>query len=86
MLKPPPEQLAQVIQRQLRQCWEQGFMKPNEDGHLVPPFPPADIVGLHTHKLGVGDGVWFRLEDGRVFNGFFELDDTDPALYDTVDN
>lgn len=32
------------------------------------PFGPDDVAEVHTHKDGIGDGVWFRLADGRVFN------------------
>ena len=50
------------------------------------PFDVQQVEGMHSHKIGYGDGVWFRLKDGRVFNRFGEETDPDPALYDTVEN
>ena len=49
-------------------------------------FDPNDVDGIHTHKIGVGDGVWFRLKDQRVIDSSGELDDPNPDLYDTVNN
>ncbi|MEZ0262818.1 MAG: hypothetical protein ACAH80_17565 [Alphaproteobacteria bacterium] len=31
-------------------------------------FLPQDVVDLHFHKKGYGDGLWFRVCDGRVFD------------------
>ena len=31
-------------------------------------FKPTDVVNLHFDKNGTGEGVWFRLRDGRVFD------------------
>jgi hypothetical protein len=47
-------------------------------------FAPQDVEGIHTHKTDEGDGVWFRLKDGRVFNRFGKPAAADTALYDTV--
>lgn len=47
-------------------------------------FTAADVVRVHTHKAGVGDGIWLRLVDGSVVNRFGEPQDPDPLLYDTV--
>ena len=49
-------------------------------------FRPEDVMGIHTHKTGVGEGVWFRLNDGRVFNRYGGIDDPNPALYDATEN
>ena len=49
-------------------------------------FRPEDVAGIHTHKIGVGDGVWFRLNDGRVFNRYGGIDEPNPTLYDTTEN
>ena len=46
------------------------------------PFLPSEVSTIHTHKDGIGDGVWFRLADGRVFNRFAEEQDRRPTLYD----
>ena len=47
-------------------------------------FHPEDIEVIHFHFQGVGEGTWFRLNDGRVFNRFAELCDSDPSFYDAT--
>jgi hypothetical protein len=60
------------------------------DGNLSPEqvysFNVSGIIGVHTHKIGYGGGIWFRLKDGRVFNKYGKEDNPNPSLYDTVDN
>ena len=93
MIKPELDILAKIIINQIRTLHEEGFLddvEPNEGlGYtceIVFGFSPSEIEGIHTHKIGVGDGVWFRLKDGRVIGGDREESDPDPALYDTVAN
>lgn len=93
MLRPDPDRLAKIINNQILALHEDGELAditPDPDlGYtceIVFGFTPDQIEGVHTHKIGVGDGVWFRLKDGRVITGSGEEDDSDPALYDTVDN
>jgi hypothetical protein len=50
------------------------------------PFDVKQVEGLHLHRSGVGDGVWFRLTDGRFFDSYGEDVDPNPALYDTTAN
>ena len=38
-------------------------------------FRPEDVACIHFRKTGVGEGVWFRLRDGRVFNRYGGVDD-----------
>src|SRR5690348_13277961 len=45
-------------------------------------FRAADIVDVYTHLMGYGDGVFFRLRDGRVFNVAGRQCNPDPMLYD----
>ena len=92
-MQPEPHTLAKIIINQIRTLHEEGFLDDVEpDGDLgytcesVFGFGPSEIEGVHTHKIGVGDGVWFRLKDGRVIGGDREESDPDPALYDTVAN
>jgi len=47
-------------------------------------FLPQDVEGIHTRKEGEGEGVWFRLKDGRVFNKFGKPSSPNHALYDKV--
>jgi hypothetical protein len=49
------------------------------------PFKPTDVAALHTCFHKHGDGVYFRLKDGRVFNAFGIELDPNPACYDTGD-
>jgi hypothetical protein len=93
MLKPSAQQLAQLIISKIRDLAEDGELsdvKPNEElGYTcesVFGFHPTEVQGIHTHKIGVGDGVWFRLKDGRVISGLRGESDQNPVLYDTVQN
>jgi hypothetical protein len=43
-------------------------------------FHSEDIEVIHFHLQGVGEGTWFRLNDGRVLNRFAELCDPDPSF------
>lgn len=93
MLKPEPMELAQIINNQIRTLAEEGALD-----HLMPDpdrgytcqavfgFNPWDVDGIHTHKQGHGDGLWFRLRDGQVVDACGEASESDPALYDTVEN
>jgi hypothetical protein len=35
-----------------------------EGNELFWPFGVRDVVGIHGHKIGDGDGVWFALKTG----------------------
>ena len=48
------------------------------------PFHPEDVCMVHFHNYDAGNGVWFRLYDGRVFDSCGCLAESDPALYLTV--
>jgi hypothetical protein len=37
---------------------------------------------MATRQVGISQGVWFRLKDGRVFNAWGEEDGEDLSLYD----
>ena len=45
-------------------------------------FRASDIVDFHTHMIGFGDSVFFRLRDGRVFDTLAREYNPDPTLYD----
>jgi hypothetical protein len=47
-------------------------------------FLPQDVEGIHTRKEGEGEGLWFRLKDGRVFSNHGKPSSANPALYDKV--
>jgi hypothetical protein len=46
------------------------------------PFKPSDVVGIHISKQGTGPGVWFRLNDGTVFDMMGLPTDRDLKLYE----
>jgi len=87
MMKPDIQTLARIMVSCLQNMAEEGDLPPGyhsfED---VFGFSADDIDGIHTHKTGVGDGVWFRLKDGRVISAHAEESEANPALYDTVSN
>ena len=47
-------------------------------------FAPADVAAIYTRKRDAGNGLWFRLHDGRVFDKTGEPAESDPALYDAA--
>lgn len=47
-------------------------------------FSPEDIEAIHFHMQGFGEGAWFRLKDGRVFDRFAQASVSDPAYYDAT--
>jgi hypothetical protein len=46
------------------------------------PFNPRDVVAVHTHHAEHGEGLWFRLSDGRVFRSTGERDTGDSMAYE----
>ena len=46
------------------------------------PFEAREVVAIHTRHRDDGAGVWFRLEDGRVFRDSGERCASDPDAYD----
>jgi hypothetical protein len=80
--------IAILLMRGLQNLIEEGETDKlrREGNELFWPFDVREVVGIHTHKIGDGDGVWFRLKDERVFNRFGEQTESAPALYDTVPN
>jgi hypothetical protein len=45
-------------------------------------FEACDVALVHGRKNGFGDGVFFRLRDGRVFDVWAREHDPDPRWYD----
>ena len=46
------------------------------------PFEVREVVAIHTRHRDRGEGLWFRLGDGRVFSENGEPDVTSAAAYD----
>jgi hypothetical protein len=47
------------------------------------PFTADDVQAIYTLKFGddeSGDGLWFRLRDGRMFNGLGQPDKAPPLV------
>ncbi len=72
-------EIEKIINGALQEAYDQGWirsMKPeNVFGGLYYPFQMNNIVGVYTSKKDVGEGVWFQLEDGSVWNkhGDYEI-------------
>ncbi len=47
-------------------------------------FHSEDIEVIHFHLQGVGEGAWFRLNDGRVFNQVRGTLRSHPSFYDAT--
>ena len=67
------------------------LLNAHEEGDLTPdmgyPFSLSQVIGVHTHMKGVGDGVWFRLEDGTVWDAYGErVMSAKDSDFDTVGN
>lgn len=75
------QQISKIMGNTLNELYEDGEILPNADNNLMWedhfPFETTEVLGVHTHKVGVGDGVWFRLSDGRVFNIYGEETESD---------
>lgn len=75
--------IAAAVARKMRELAEDGDMEAVQN--LRAALTGATIVAIHSHKVGHGDGVWFRLADGRVINAWGEQSPAD-AVYDSVAN
>jgi hypothetical protein len=49
-------------------------------------FNAFDVDRMYHHKVGDGQGIWFRLLDGRVIDWQGVSSDPDPSLYDATVN
>ena len=47
-------------------------------------FRVIDIACMHRHLAGVGRGVWFRLDDGRVVDAMGKPAMADRSQYDVT--
>jgi hypothetical protein len=45
-------------------------------------FSHNQVTGVHVHKAGVGKGLWFRLQCGRVVDDVARPSCSNPKLYD----
>lgn len=86
-----PVSIAKAINNVLTNAHKEGEIQPDENGDLKPemlwPWSSSQVVGLHTHLKGVGDGVWFRLIDGTVWNVYGECEViAQEEDFDTINN
>jgi len=47
-------------------------------------FSQEEVAAMHYHKQGHGEGIFFRLRDGRVFDGAAKQHGPDRELYDAT--
>ena len=86
-----PMGIARAINSALQSAYEQGHITPDQDGNLKPeqiwPWNASQVIGVHTHLKGVGDGVWFRINDGTVWNAYGDCEViAENSDFDTVRN
>ena len=62
----------------VRDCFRQAERAADSAGVPRPrfPFEPRDVVAIHTRHSEHGKGLWFRLENGRVFRDTGEFETT----------
>jgi len=85
MLKPDIYSIEALMKRSATKLVGQAAKNTNDDTAYIKQFfgfLPQDVEGIHTHKDGEGDGVWFRLKDGRVFDKQGRPWSANHALYD----
>lgn len=46
------------------------------------PFEASEVAAIYTRKKDTGDGLWFGLMDGRVFDSAGDAASNNPALYE----
>jgi hypothetical protein len=84
--------IARVLQNVLRDRYQDGDIEPDANGYLLPsmlyPWHESQLMGVHMHRKGFGDGVYFRLKDGSVWNAYGEPCTGEIGLdqFDTVAN
>jgi hypothetical protein len=82
-----PILVSKILIAAIREAYDEGRIADGDHtAESVLGFSAAEVEGVHTHKAGVGDGVWFRLRDGRVVDVTGEAVDADPGLYDGTAN
>jgi hypothetical protein len=71
---PDLDRIRAAMQSAERAAMNAGVPRPNF------PFSPQDVAAIHTRQHGE-DGIWFRLESGRVFSSTGEPDSPAPDAY-----
>jgi hypothetical protein len=85
MLKPDILSIEVLMKRFATKLVSQAAKNTNDDAAYIKQFfgfLPQDVEGIHTHRDDEGDGVWFRLKDGRVFDRHGRPSSANHALYD----
>ncbi|HFD16891.1 MAG TPA: hypothetical protein ENJ38_11395 [Rhodospirillales bacterium] len=73
------ELIASYLPRHFRLLAEEGEME--AIARLRDALRGQEIEAIETYRRGSGDGVWFRLVGGRVFDRYGWEVDGDPELY-----
>lgn len=79
-----------VYRQLMEKYWRRGINM----GRTTPATPPEtyfgfsamDVEQMHYHMVGEGEGIWFRLLDGRVFDWQGRPSSPDRSLYDATIN
>lgn len=86
------ELMSKIIGEALLNAYDEGYIFPNSKGDLKPSFNTQNLICIHTHCKGIGDGVYFRVkEEGQevVYDRSFEKLEEELfniENYDTVKN
>ena len=70
-----PSRIAYFMEHAKLVAYKAGVPRPSF------PFNPSEVVAIHTRHEEHGEGVWFRLADGRVFRDTGEPDTTNEEAY-----
>src|SRR5262245_58134979 len=85
-LSRPPKFVERVtFQTEVKRMLKRARDAAKARGLPIPRFPfrAEDVVAIYTRQREAGDGLWFRLADGRVFSAAGEPDSINPAHYQT---
>ena len=91
--QPFPHRQATVRQRPMHDIaadsmhmWFDHIRKKGETDALSPEqfygFRAEDVAEIHFRKHGIGRGFWYRLNDGRVFDGHGNPSEPDRSCYE----
>ena len=77
-----------VSEEEAKDLIDQATDNAAEAGITIRRFPiePHNVLGIHTHMKGFGDGIWFRSYTEQVFNSLGERCPSERSLYDTTTN
>ena len=84
--------MSKIIVDSLRNAYDEGYIEPDKQGNLKPPFNTEYLKAIHTYCKGIGDGIYFRVKEGGkevIYDNSFELVEKklfNIENYDTIAN